>query len=77
MPLMHITLPLLKIWGSAANTVESRNMYHHSFSRLDWKKSLEIPQECENVPFYEVYSMYIESGKCYEYPWKKKKKGES
>lgn len=28
------------------------------------KKSLESPQECENVPFYEVYSVHIESGKC-------------
>lgn len=28
------------------------------------KKSLGSPQECENVPFYELYRMHIESGKC-------------
>lgn len=71
MPLTCITLPLLELWGSSANTVESRNMYHHSFSRLDWKKSLESAQECKKVLFYEEYSVYIESRKCYEYSLKK------
>lgn len=28
------------------------------------KKSLENPQECKSVPFYEVYSIHIGSRKC-------------
>lgn len=52
---LKIMLPVL--WK-----VETCNIIH--FQYWTGKKSLESPQECENVPFYEVYTMHLESGKC-------------